>query len=298
MFFKNITAYKINLGSIDAEDIESALNAKPLTEPGAMDMMTRGFVPVFEGRNVFTADGCMLVAVGICEKLLPGLVVTQAAKKRAAEIAEKQGYKVGRKQMREIAEQIVTEMLPHAFVRTRKTHAYIDSKAGLLLVDAATPSKSDEFIDAFSKSVPDAEIHTLRTTTAPALAMTNWLQYDDPDPFTIDNDAELLAPDETGAKVRYTHHSLDGDDIAEHLGSGKLVTKLGMTWDDRISFVMDEYGRVKRIMFLDIIMDQSKDAQTAEEQFEIDFTIMAGEFRKLVTDLIAALGGEKVREVA
>lgn len=36
MFFKNLTTYRIDLGTLNAEDIESALNSKPLTEPGAM----------------------------------------------------------------------------------------------------------------------------------------------------------------------------------------------------------------------------------------------------------------------
>lgn len=70
----------------------------------------------------------------------------------------------------------------------RKTHAWIDSANGLLVVDAATPSKADEFIEAFSKAAPDISIRTLRTHTAPSLAMTSWLQFDDPDTFTIDSD--------------------------------------------------------------------------------------------------------------
>jgi recombination associated protein RdgC len=292
MKFKNITTYRIDMGAVTAAELESMLLRHPLLEPGAMDIMTRGFVPVFEGATVFSASGCHLIAIGICEKLLPGSVVTQAAQKRAAEIEEQQGFKVGRKQMRELKEQITDEMLPNAFVRTRKTHAWIDSANGLLVVDAATPSKADEFIEAFSKAAPDIVIRTLRTHTAPSLAMTNWLQFDDPDAFTIDSDAELLAPDETGAKVRYTHHTLDGDDIAEHLASGKLATKLGMTWNDSISFVLDEAGRIKRMTFLDIIRDQSAEAESAAEQFEIDFTLMTGEVAKMLADLIAALGGE------
>ena len=65
---------------------------------------------------------------------------------------------------------------------------------------------------------------------------------DAPAGFTIDRDCELKAAGEEKSAVRYVKHPLDGDEIAgeikAHLASGKLPTKLALTWDDRISFVL------------------------------------------------------------
>jgi recombination associated protein RdgC len=51
--------------------------------------------------------------------------------------------------------------------------------------------------------------------------------------------------------------------------------------------------QIKRIEFLDIIKDESsKQADDADELFELDFTLMTGELSKMLADLTAALGGE------
>jgi recombination associated protein RdgC len=93
--------------------------------------------------------------------------------------------------------------------------------------------------------------------------------------------------------VRYANHSLDGDEIRQHIADGKVVTRLAMTWNDRISFVLNDLLQIKRLAFLDILKEQSESqADDADERFDIDFTLMTGEGAQLLADLLAALGGE------
>ncbi len=74
---------------------------------------------------------------------------------------------------------------------------------------------------------------------------------------------------------------------------------MGMTWNDRVSFVLTETLQVKRLAFLDILKreDGGEDSdRDAEEKFEIDFALMTGELSLLLADLVKVLGGEKVRD--
>jgi len=81
-------------------------------------------------------------------------------------------------------------------------------------------------------------------------------------------------------------------------------TRLGLTWNDRISFVLTEKLQVKRVEFLAIDrqsqQEQSQPDQelAAQEQFEIDFMLMAGELNQLLADLGQALGGQPERQAA
>jgi recombination associated protein RdgC len=81
-------------------------------------------------------------------------------------------------------------------------------------------------------------------------------------------------------------------------------TRLGLTWNDRISFVLTEKLQIKRVEFLAIDKesppDQSHPDQelAAQEQFEIDFMLMAGELNQLLGDLGQALGGQPERQAA
>jgi len=70
-------------------------------------------------------------------------------------------------------------------------------------------------------------------------------------------------------------------------------TRLGLTWNDRIAFVLNEKMQIKRVEFLEMSQDSADGGDLNEaEQFDIDFTVMAGELAKLLDDVIAALGTE------
>lgn len=294
MWFKNISPFRIDMNGITAATVAEELAKRPLTEPGAIDAESRGFVPASVDSMVYSHNGCMLIAFSVSEKLLPASVVKEATAKRAVEIEEQQGFKLGRKQMRELAEQVAFELLPRAFVRTRVTRAWIDADNRWLFVDTGTASKAEELAEALGRALPDISIKLLRTNQSPSSCMTNWMSCDDtvPHGFTVDMDAELRAQDDSGAKVRHVSHALDGTDTAEQISAGMMAYKLGMTWQDRVSFVLDDAGRIKRLHFLDIIKENADEAESAEEQMAIDFTIMTGEVAALMADLVDALGGE------
>jgi recombination associated protein RdgC len=66
-----------------------------------------------------------------------------------------------------------------------------------------------------------------------------------------------------------------------------------MTWNDKVSFVLTDKLHIKRLAFLDILKEQAeKSAEGADERFDADFALMAGELAKLFDDLLTALGGE------
>ena len=92
--------------------------------------------------------------------------------------------------------------------------------------------------------------------------------------------------------MRYVRHTLEPDDIQKHIAAGKLCTKLALTWNDRISFVLTDNLTIKRIKPLDV-MDEAKDkGVNEEERFDTDFALMTGELATMIDDLVFALDGE------
>ena len=300
MWFKNLSVYRLpaNL-SLDLAKLEESLARNALQPCGNMDKESQGWVsPRGDDRLLHVLNHQVLIALGVEQKLLPGSIVTQFANDRATEIEEQQGYKLGRKQMRELKDQITDELLPRAFVRRRVTYAWIDPVNGWLVVDAATPLKAEELLERLNKTLDDLPVRTLHTERSPSAAMTEWLQAGEaPAGFTIDRDLELCAADDGKATVRYVRHALEGEEIQQHIAAGKTATKLAMTWNDRISFVLGEQLQIKRLAFLDILKENSEQGDNADEQFDIDFTLMTGEAAKLLADVVEALGGEKAKAV-
>lgn len=298
MWFKNLVIYRLPAElKLDITSLEENLARQPLQPCGSLDRETRGWVsPRDDDRLLHVLNQQVLITLGVEQKLLPASVVNQVSKGKAKEVAEQQGYPVGRKQMRELKEQVADELLPRAFACRSQTWAWIDPVNGWLVVDASSTAKAEILLEALSKSVDDLPVKSLHTERSPAAAMTDWLLSGEaPAGFTIDHDLELRASDEGHATVRYVRHALEGGEIGDHIEAGKQATRLGMTWNDRISFVLGEQMEIKRLAFLDIIKEQTEQGESADEQFDLDFALMSGEVANLLADLVTALGGEGTR---
>lgn len=300
MWFKNLVVYRLGAGwSRKAEDFEAKLAQQPLQKCGGFEMESRGWTcPQQEGQYLYHQNRQWLIALGSEQKLLPASVIRQVAEERAAEMEAKLGHAIGRKQKRDIRDKVAAELMPRALSRRRKTYAWIDTANGWLAVDAAGEPKAEEFIETLRKTEADLPATRLETQMSPSASMSRWIMAGEAQgPFGIDQDLELRAADAGKATVRYARHGLEGKDIRDHIAAGKQAVRLGLTWNDRVSFVLTEQLHVKRLQFLEILRrESSEEIEDEDERFDIDFALMTGELSRMLADLVQALGGEKPAE--
>ena len=296
MWFKNLQIYRLPAKrDMSVEKLEEQLAKKPFHPCGSQDMESRGWLsPLNNEVLVHAVGGQWLVALGFEHRLLPSAVVKEVADERAEELAEQQGYKLGRKQMKELREQITQELLPRAFTRRRRLYAWIDPVNGWLVVDAGSQSKAEDMLEQLRHTLDSFPLTLLRTELSPMSAMADWLAGNEaPAGFSIDQDCELRSVSEDKAAVRYVRHTLEGDEVKAHLEAGKLPTRLALTFDERISFVLTEKLEIKRLDFLDVVRDQiDGDKDDAEALFNAEFALMTGELAHLLPAIVRALGGE------
>ena len=135
----------------------------------------------------------------------------------------------------------------------------------------------------------------INTKASPGAAMAEWLlSQDGPAGFSIDRECELKAADETNAVVKYGNHRLNIDEVPGHINAGKMPTKLAMTWDSRVSFVLTDTMQIKKLKFLDVVFESHSFTDTKDsspDSFDADVAIATGELRNLIPDLLNALGG-------
>lgn len=296
MWFKNLQIYRLPaLWAMNASLLEQALAPQKFAPCTTLDMQSRGWIsPRENGQLVHVVGGQMLIKLGTEKKLLPSSVVNQVAKARAAEIEEQQGFAPGRKQMREIKEQITDELLPRAFNVQSSTWAWIDPVNGWLVVDASSPARAEDVLKLLLRSVDKLPVQMLHVKRSPVACMTDWLAADEaPAGFTVDQDIELRASGEGKATVRYTRLTPENSELGTHITGGKQCTRLAMTWADKISFVLTESLTVKRIAPLDVLRETDATDKNDDERFDGDFLLMAGELNRMLADLIDVLGGEQ-----
>lgn len=296
MWFRNLQLYRLPTPWDMTADRLSEQLARLVFQPcGSQDLASQGWSAPLHDTLVHSVGGQWMIALGVEQRLLPGSVVKQVAEEKAEEIEAQQGFKPGRKQMKEIKEAVMQELLPRAFTRRRKVYAWIDPQAGYLAVDASSRTAAEPLIECLHKALDELPLKLLNTEHSPGAAMTGWLAGNEaPAGFSIDLDCELRAMTDEASAVRYVRHSLEGEEIREHIAAGKQVSKLALTFDDKVSFLLTDKFEIKRIQPLDTLTENTEhaDVTTREEQFDADFALMAGELRRLIPALLDALGGE------
>ncbi len=287
--------YRLGAGwSATAEQIEEALDKERFAACGPTQERSAGWVaPRGEehGALVESIAGQYLMKLMVESKAVPAAVVKRKAEERALEIEAATGRKPGKKETRELRDEVKLSLLPMAFTKRSSVAVWVDQHAGRLVVDAASQGRADEVITALVKVLEGLAVHELHTATSATAAMSEWLSSQQPPAgFSIDRECELKAVDDSKAAVRYAHHALDIEEIRQHISEGKLPTRLAMTWDDRVAFVLTESMQLRKLVFQDGVFE--KTSKEKEDGFDADAAIATGEIGRLLPDLLEALGGE------
>lgn len=300
MWFRNARVFRFTKPfDISAEELEEKLQADAFKPCGPQETSRQGWVPPLGKHGeqlVHSAGGYHLVALRKEEKILPGAVVKEAVEERAEAIEVDQGRKVRRKEKDEIKEQVMLEMLPQAFSKNRRSFAYLAPKDGVLVVDAGSAKQAEDLASTLRKSLGSLPVRPPAVEQAPAFTFTGWLNetIDIPGQVALGSECELKDPSEDGGVVRCKGLDLKADEIRNHLDAGMQVTKLAITWDDNVSFVLDEELGIKRLKFGETLQEQldDVDADDAAAKFDAAFTLMTLELSRLIPGLLEAMGGE------
>jgi recombination associated protein RdgC len=303
IMFKNALVYRIEMWEPPTQaDIERRLDGARFVDCGPTQPESAGWM---EPRG--EKHGALLESVGgqlvlkLCTETrpVPGGVVKVQLNARLEEIEAQTGRRPKGKAAREIKEEIVHKLLPRAFPKRSTTLVWIDLKARLVLIGAASGKKADAVATRLVDLFGGLRLAPLQTELAPATAMSAWLSDKQaPAGFSIDRECELKQPDNEKAVVRYARHTLDIDEVGEHIKQGKLPTQLAMTWNSRVSFVLTETLALKKIKLLDVVLEGNGPADGADGGFDADVAITTGELQQLLPDLIAALGGTLAQKAA
>jgi len=295
--FKNLMVYRIGPDwSATLTELEEALDKGRFAECGATQMQSLGWVSprgVAHGVLAESVGGHWILKLMIEKKVMPGSVVKRAMEQRVKKIEQETGRKPGKKESKDLKDELMLELLPKAFTKQEHVLVWIDKDKQLLCTNAGSQGKSDVVITALVEACPKLVLTLLQTTASASACMAAWLSSGEPPAgFSVDRECELKAPDETKATVRYARHLLDIDEVRAHIAAGKQPTKLAMSWDDRVSFMLTDAMQLKKISFLDVVFEG---VAHNDDAFDADAAIATGELRRLIPDLMDALGGELVK---
>lgn len=299
MFFRNLTFFRFPT-TLSFDALDSQLEDCRLKPVGPLELSSRGFVPPFgrdaEALSHRVADAIWMT-VGGEDKLLPGAVVNDLLARKLADIEQKEGRKPGGRTRKRLKEDLVHELLPRAFVRPSRTDAMLDLEHGLCIVDTASRKSAESVISEIRRALGSFPALPLNAEVAPRSVLTGWIAGEPlPEGLSLGDECELKDAAERGAIVKCQRHDLACDEISKHLDAGKQVTRLALTLDDHVSFVLGEDLVLRKFKLLDGAVDQLESTERDDIRAEMDarFALMAGEAKRLFTILESSLKLSKV----
>ncbi len=286
---------------IGLEQVEEALAKAPFLECGATQERSWGWTPPrgeAHGPLAESVGGQWVLRFMVESKVLPGSVLARRVEEKAVRIEQETGRKPGKKESKELKDEARLDLLPMAFTKQGAMWVWLDLQARTLVLDTSSQGRADEVVTALVEALPGLSVALLDTQTSPQAAMAHWLSAQEaPVGFSIDRECELKAADEEKAVVRYARHPLDIEEVQAHIAAGKLPTKLALTWDGRVSFLLTEGLQIKKLALLETVTEGQGQGGKGDSGFDADVAIATGELRLLIPDLIEALGGESERGI-
>jgi recombination associated protein RdgC len=297
MWFRNLQLYRL----IDAfdhapESLHAALEQQVFRPCAGLDSHSMGWVPP-AGREasalVHAANQRIMICLRREERILPTAVVREHVEEKAEAIAIAEARPVGRKEKQRIKDEVIADLLPRAFTRSSHLYAYIDPEAGWVVVDSATAKKAEELLSALRETLGSLRVKPLAVNRAPSSVLTDWVESRPPEGFSLGDECELKEPVDNGGVMRGRRIDLASAEVKSHLDAGMQVAKLAVEWRERIGCILCDDLGIRRLRFLDLIIDEAADveADDALARFDADFALMAMELARFIPEVTEAYGG-------
>lgn len=297
MWFKNLQLFQMT-NTLDLQQIEDQLEAFKFEPCKSIETYRLGWVkPAPTAKQLHhIGSGATLLCLRRQEKVIPAAVVNETLQERVEEIELKQGRRVGRKEKLSIKEDILSELTPRAFVRSSFTWGYIAPSDNLVIVDAASGKKADEFLDLLRQTVGSLPVVPFSTKESPSVVMTDWLQNANkrPQGLELDGQCELRSDLEEDSVIRAKQGELDAEEVIAHIETGKQVVKLAVDWQERVQCIICDDLTIKRLRFGDDLLEEAKDSYGDEDpmtRLDADFNLMVLELRRFIKAMSDAFGG-------
>ncbi len=291
---RNLTLYRCEPDSLPPIDelhplLEQRAEQDRLEGIPPSGMANEGWLPVLGKHGSAYCErvnDCLLLRMGQADRILPPSVVNEELERRCDEYRERTGKLPGGRRRRELKEQVMAELMPLAFIRTRSTLAWIDRRRGWLAINTASRATAELVPFRLRVALGSFRVTPPTPMVSPRLELTSWLDGGEcPAPWMLGDEAELRDLAEDGAIIRCVRQDLTANEVREHLAVGHHVFRLGLAFSGRVACVLGEDLTLRKIRFLaekPVELLEIDDTATA---LLADFTLQAGDLGLLLDDL-------------
>ena len=288
MWFKNLRVYQITEPlNLNIEKLDTALAEHKFTPCMGQDALKMGFTfPLHPSIKSYAhqLEHLFVFALKRQEKVLPAAVINEELQPKIDALEAEKGRPLGRKEKQALKEELIQTLLPRAFSRSTVTQAIYDAKNNWFIVNTSSASRAEDLLALLRKALGSLPAVPWIDSNQLSQSMQQWLSNQAlPAGFSLGHDAELKAPDEEGAKVRFSNHVLMTDEVQSHL-EDKLVTKLELVQPEQLSLMICEDGSIKKLQFEELLANKNDELgwEDLVLRLDADLLVMANELAQVL----------------
>jgi len=291
MWFKNLLVYRVSQPIIADEEILQEKLAEHSFKPCGPQEITRGGWiapnPAADDMLCHVSQGMIALAMRQQDRLLPRAVVKEELEKKVRALETAEDRRIYRKEKKSMEDEIMFELMPRAFTRSRTHRLFIAADEGLIFIDASSEAKAELMLNLLRESLGSLQVTPIAGKYDARSMLTNWLATGRCAPFELGEECELYDNANEKAKVKLKNHELSGDDVDMLLKNARSVAQLAIRLPGRISAIVHQDLSLKRLQYGDVIEQQMYDGNQDEAaEYDAQFTLMALELRSFVNTLL------------
>lgn len=259
MIFRNATMFRLTTNAASAVEsalLETRLEEHKLNPVGGLAIESIGWVSPFgpTDRTLSVRSGSFVgLTLGSETRVLPPGVINKALSDRIAKLETERGKRVGGRERKRLRDEILTDLIPRAFVQPGRVNCYLDLSEGWLVVDSSSRTAAERVLSCLRATFEHLPAMPPEPAESIRSLVTGWLAgAPRPDGFELGDSALLRDPSDRAAQARLKGMDLATDEVAEHLRSGKQCTELALAVDQAVALRVDEAFTVRGIRILDV----------------------------------------------
>lgn len=284
---RNLTIFRSTAGwQPDLENLNNNLSV-PGNVGFAWKVLRDGLPYIRVGDNI-------ILTIEHQKKLIPSSVVNAELKIRSEKMETAQGYKVGKKQKRDLKEAILIELNEKAFVTSKLINIWINLKEDLLCIETTSGAIVDDIIPLLIREL-GFKGRKLDTENLPSSLMRTLIVDGSEGEFESGNSC-VLKDIVVGSLISYKNEDLYTEAVEKYVSAGKIPEKLEVVFrNESAFFTLDKNLVISKIVIHDEEINPDLYA-TSEYYFDAEFTIRSGMCVEIINALLEVLGEQKLIE--
>ena len=294
-YFRNLKIYRIHSQwPKTEEELSEVLSEAEFKPCGAFSERSGGFEAPVENagdRLCRKVSGADLLQMRVQTRLLPPAAVQEALAGRVEAFKQRMNSEPNRAERRDMKEEVYSQLLPLALLKSDRVQAFYLSEEGLLVMGTASDSVAEYFLDQLKRTMVGLQYSPLAYKQPPLDLMNKLFLGNAQPPLRLGRECRMRDPSDTKASVNWLDMELSDPAVRRHVTEGLKIDRLGMTFDQVCTLVMDEdlIFRKVRLLGQDDMDDVPEEDPIAKHDAE--FVIMAGCVKSLLNALKTQLGG-------